>query len=75
MQADNDIVESTMRKIGVVAEYSGKRRGRAAAVNINKSRAQPGNEAENGRYGAVKGRYRAIICPIRQGLLPGDAGR
>ena len=46
--------------------------------NINKSRAlsaQPGNEAENGRYGAVKGRYRAIICPIRQGLLPGDAGR
>ena len=51
------------------------RRGRAAAVNINKSRAQPGNEAENGRYGAVKGRYRAIICPIRQGLLPGDAGR
>ena len=52
-----------------------RRRGRAAAVNINKSRAQPGNEAENGRYGAVKGRYRAIICPIRQGLLPGDAGR
>ena len=51
------------------------RRGRAAAVNINKARAQPGNEAENGRYGAVKGRYRAIICPIRQGLLPGDAGR
>ena len=54
------------------------RRGRAAAVNIplvNKSRAQPGNEAKNVRYGAVKGGYRAIICPIRQGLLPGDAGR
>ena len=45
------------------------------AVNITKPWAQPENEAENGRYGAVMGRYRAIICPVRQGLLPGYTWR